>query len=118
MGMLLQLPLLVLVLALLALLVLVLVSSGSLSLSYPPAAAPAAGWWHGTVNLGETIGVSGQFLPNLGKWSREALRAVGERRWAEAAENFRLMLTMPGDQCAAQQQALCSNPLRLCGGVC
>ena len=30
------------------------------------------GYWHGTVNLGETIGVSGQFVRNTGKWAQQA----------------------------------------------
>ena len=55
------------------------------------------GWWHGTLNLGETIGVSGQFLPLIGKWKQLAVGAVVAQRWDEAEENFRKMLSMPGD---------------------
>ena len=54
------------------------------------------GYWHGTVNLGETIGVSGQFVRNTGKWAQQASDAVGEGRWDDAAELYRLMLTTPG----------------------
>ena len=54
------------------------------------------GYWHGTVNLGETIGVSGQFVRNTGKWAQQASEAVGEGRWDDAAELYGLMLTTPG----------------------
>ena len=54
------------------------------------------GYWHGTINLGETIGVSGQFVRNTNKWARESEQAVNEERWDDAAELYLKMLQFPG----------------------
>ena len=40
----------------------------------------AVGWWHASINLGETVGVSGQFVPLSEQWAAgaEAAMAAGE----------------------------------------
>ena len=54
------------------------------------------GYWHGTINLGETIGVSGQFVRNTNKWAKESQQAIGEERWDDAAALLLKMLQFPG----------------------
>lgn len=55
------------------------------------------GFWHATINLGQSIGVSGQFVPAIARWQRNAVEAVAEHRWKDAADNFKLMLANAGD---------------------
>jgi hypothetical protein len=54
------------------------------------------GYWHATVNLGETVGVSGQFVRNTGKWGQQVQKALGEGDYATAEVFLKKMLSLPG----------------------